>query len=116
MQLFLGLVVFPQIGVLVRKVIEALHKLVKDSLLPVVGVQEAKEITSNDRVSLVVLLPLHPDVPEYLFHLLLVVLGGILPKLDDDRFEVIVDIVSLWQGSSAAERPFGVTSVHGAQT
>ena len=103
MELLLGLVVLPQVGVLVREVIEALHKLIQNCLLSVVGVKEAKKITSNYRVALIILLSLHPDIPENLSHLLLVVLGGVLPELNDDRLEVIVDVISFWKASSTAE-------------
>ena len=47
MQLLFGLVVLPQVRVLLRELIEVVHKLIQDGLLAVGVVQEVKELVLN---------------------------------------------------------------------
>lgn len=59
------------------------------------SVKVVKEVTSGGGDSAISLFALHADVSEDKAHLLLVVLCEVLPELDDDWFEIVVDVVSL---------------------
>ena len=59
------------------------------------SVQIVEEITSCESNSVITLLTLHADVSEDEIHLLLIVLGKILPEFNDHRFEISVNIVSI---------------------
>ena len=58
-------------------------------------VEVLEEILRSGSDSDVSLFTLHADVSEDKLHLFLVVLGQVLPQLDNDWFEVTVNIVTL---------------------
>ena len=62
------------------------------------SVKVIEEITGSRRDSVVSLLTLHANISEDEPHLRLVVLGQVLPELDNDWFEVTVNVVSLRSG------------------
>ena len=103
-ELFLRSIVFSEVRVFIGEVIEALDVVVKDRLLSIMSVEILKEVLgcgSNPDVSL---LTLHADVSEDKLHLFLVILRKVLPKLDNDGFEVIVDVVSLSDNDRSSKR------------
>ena len=59
------------------------------------SVKIVEEIPCSGGNSGISLFALHADVSEDKLHLVLVVLSGVLPQLDDDWLEVVVDVVSL---------------------
>ena len=78
-QLLLGLVVLPQIWILVGELVKALHVLIKNVLLTITGVQELQELHLEARVSDASLFSLQANVSEHALHLTLVVLGKVPP-------------------------------------
>lgn len=103
-ELFLRSIVFSEVRVFIGEVIEALDVVVKDRLLSIMSVEILKEVLgcgSNPDVSL---LTLHADVSEDKLHLFLVILRKVLPQLDNDGFEVIVDVVSLSDNDWSSKR------------
>ena len=105
MQLFLRLIIFPQVGILIREVIEIFDKFVQNCLFPVMSMQIAEEVTCCHCDSVITLLTLHTDVSENEHHLVLIVLRKVLPEFNDDRLEVSIDIVSLmtWAEGTLAD-------------
>lgn len=103
-ELFLRSIVFSEVRVFIGEVIEALDVVVKDRLLSIMSVEILKEVLGCGSNSDVSLLALHADVSEDKLHLFLVILGKVLPQLDNDGFEVIVDVVSLSDNDRSSKR------------
>ena len=90
MQLFLGLVVLSEIGVIIREAIEILDKLFQNALLSITRVEELQELSLEFGLLASSLLALEADVAENTLHLALVIAREISPHLDNDRLEVAV--------------------------
>lgn len=109
-QFFLRLVILSQIWILIRKLVETLHELVKDVLLAVTRVQKLQELHLQVRIADASLLALQTNIAEDALHLTLVVAGKFTPQLDYDRLEVVIYVVPVRQlrdihaTKSAAER------------
>ena len=73
MQLFLSLVILPQINILVTKRVKLLHKLIKHCLFSVCVVQERQKLMLDVRPTCQDLFSLEPEMFEDLLHLVLVV-------------------------------------------
>ena len=97
MKLLLGLIILPQVRVVIRELVEFEHKFIQNLLLSVESVQVLKELFSDGAGPNIGLLSIHPDIPEDSLHLTLVVFDKVLPQLDDDWFEVVIYVVTIWQ-------------------
>ena len=97
-ELFLRLIVFAEIRILVRETVEILDELIKNGLLAIACVEELEEFILELGLLLTSLLPLKANVAEDAAHLMLVVSGEVTPHLNNDRFEVVIQIVTIRQG------------------
>lgn len=94
MEFFLGLVVLPEIWVLVGEMVEVMDEFIEDCLFSVSIVQEVQELMLDVRAPRQDVLTLDTEVVEDFFHLILVVGAQLFPKQDDNRLKVVVNPVT----------------------
>jgi hypothetical protein len=93
-EFFLGLVVLPEIWVLVGEMVEVMDEFIEDCLFSVSIVQEVQELMLDVRAPRQDVLTLDTEVVEDFFHLILVVGAQLFPKQDDNRLKVVVNPVT----------------------
>jgi len=94
MKFLLSLVVFSQVGVLVRELVEVLDEVVQNLLLSVETVQEVEESLLCIGILLELLLAVKSDVSENCLHLVPVVQTQVFPHLHDNWLEITVNVIS----------------------